>query len=41
MLFIIPGPANIALAISLTESQEVKDRNIKFGFLERRPSFAW
>ncbi|CAO1624330.1 unnamed protein product [Parajaminaea phylloscopi] len=35
------GPANVALAISLTESQEVKDRNLKFGFLERRPSFAW
>ncbi|CAO1632648.1 unnamed protein product [Sympodiomycopsis kandeliae] len=35
------GPANVALAISLTESQEVKSKGLKYGFIERQPTFMW
>lgn len=35
------GPANMALAISLTESKEAAQRNLNFAFIERQPNFAW
>lgn len=36
-----PGPANVALAISLSESHEVKSKGLKYGFIERQPTFMW
>lgn len=35
------GPANMALAISFTESEEAKRRGLKYSFIERQATFAW
>jgi L-ornithine N5-oxygenase len=35
------GPANLALAIALRESQEAQDSNVRFTFVEKQASFGW
>lgn len=40
-LTLIPGPANLALAIALRESQEASEAQVRCAFLEKQPHFAW
>lgn len=35
------GPANLALAIALRESQEAQDSRINYTFVEKQANFAW